>query len=126
MRFGDYVDQSSPEAFSIFNALMKERNRRNAKDSVPSDEAAALQATPMNAYAGVPAAEGRFPVVLYFGGLDAEINSNIVLAEYLTSHGYIVASISLLGPTDEQSFQSRTPSDLEGTVRDRVCLVDSV
>src|SRR5208337_5265745 len=92
--------------------------RRNAVDSVPSDQIAALQATPMNAYADAPATEGRFPAVLYFGGLDAEINSNVILAEYLASHGYIVASISLLGPTDEQTFQSRTSGDLDASVRD--------
>ena len=118
MRFGDYVDQSSAEIFSKFNAVMKERNQRNAVDSFPSDQFGALQATPMNAYADAPAAEGRFPAVLYFGGLDAEINSNVILAEYLASQGYIVASVSLLGPTDEQTFQSRTPGDLEATVRD--------
>ena len=118
MLFGNYVDQSSPEVFSKFNAVMKERNQRNAVDSVPSDQVAALQVTPMNAYADVPGAEGHFPAVLYFGGLDAEINSNVILAEYLASHGYIVASISLLGSTDEQTFQSRTPGDLEATVRD--------
>jgi hypothetical protein len=118
MRFADYVDQSSPAAFSRFNEAMKERNWRNAVDSVSSDQLAALQATPMNAYADAPTAEGHFPAVLYFGGLDAEINSNAVLAEYLASYGYVVASISLLGPTEEQTFQSRTPADLEATVRD--------
>jgi dienelactone hydrolase len=118
MRFGDYVNQSSPEAFSRFNVVMSERNRRNAVDSVPSDQFATLEATPMNAYRDAPSAQGRFPVVLYFGGLDAEINSNIILAEYLASRGYIFASISLLGPTDEQTFQSRTPDDLESSVRD--------
>jgi hypothetical protein len=118
MRFGDYVDQTSPEAFLIFNAVMKERSRRNAADSVPSDQLAALQATPMNASEDAPHAEGRFPAILYFGGLDAEINSNVILAEYLASQGYIVASVSLLGPTDEQTFQSRTPGDIEATVRD--------
>jgi len=77
-----------------------------------------LQATPMNAFADAPPAAGRFPTVLYFGGLDAEINSNVILGEYLASHGFVVASISLLGPTDEQPFQSRTPEDIEAAVRD--------
>ena len=45
-----------------------------------------------------------FPAILYFGGLDAEIDSNVILAEYLASHGYIVASVSLLGPTDGTDF----------------------
>jgi pimeloyl-ACP methyl ester carboxylesterase len=40
------------------------------------------------------------------------------MAEYLASHGYIVASISLIGPSDEETFQSRTSNDFEATVRD--------
>jgi len=118
MHFADYVDQTAPEAFSEFNATMKDRNRRNAGDSVPRDQLTALQTTPMNAYWGAAPAEGHFPAVLYFGGLDAQINSNVILAEYLASHGYIVAGISLLGPTDEQTFQSRTSGDLDASVRD--------
>jgi pimeloyl-ACP methyl ester carboxylesterase len=72
----------------------------------------------MNAYRDAQCAKGVFPTVLYFGGLNAPINSNAILAEYLASQGYIVASISLLGPSDEQTFQSRTSDDLESSVRD--------
>jgi pimeloyl-ACP methyl ester carboxylesterase len=118
MRFADYVDQTSPEAFSKFNSVMKERSQQNAADSVSSDQLAALQTTQMNAYLYAPPTDSRFPTVLYCGGLGAEINSNVILFEYLASHGFIVASISLLGPTDEQSFQSRTPGDIDATVRD--------
>ncbi len=118
MHFADYVNQTAPEAFSKFNTIVKDHNRRNAVDSVPRDQLAALQTTPMNAYFDAAPAEGHFPAVLYFGGLDAEINSNVILAEYLASHGYIVASISLLGPSDEQTFQSRTSGDLDASVRD--------
>jgi tetratricopeptide (TPR) repeat protein len=118
MRFADYVDQTAPQPFSKFNVIMNERNQRNAADSVSLGQLAGLQTTPMNAYLDAPPAAGSFPVVLYFGGLDADINSNVILAEYLASHGYIVASISLVGPTDEQSFQSRTSDDLEASVRD--------
>lgn len=118
MRFADYVDQAAPEGFSRFNAVMKERNRHSAADSVAKDQLGTLQTTPMNAHLDAAPSEGSFPLVLYFGGLDAEINSNVILAEYLASHGYIFASISLLGPTDEQTFQSRTSGDLDASVRD--------
>jgi pimeloyl-ACP methyl ester carboxylesterase len=50
--------------------------------------------------------------------MNAEINSNVVLAEYLASHGYIVASVSLLGSSEALPSQSRTPRDLETAVRD--------
>jgi dienelactone hydrolase len=79
---------------------------------------AALQALEMNAYRNAQPATGRFPVVLYFGGLSTPINSNAILAEYLASHGYVVASISLIGPSDEETFQSRTSNEFEASVRD--------
>src|SRR5258706_10687029 len=50
MHFADYVNQTAPEAFSKFNTIVKDHNRRNAVDSVPRDQLPALQPTPMNAY----------------------------------------------------------------------------
>lgn len=85
---------------------------------MPKTEIAALQSAEMDAYRDTPSAKGAFPVVLYFAGLDEAINSNAIMAEYLASHGYVVVSISLLGPSDEQTFQSRSSGDLESSVRD--------
>jgi len=118
MRFVDYVEQSAPDAFRKLNDIMQRRNRDDAMASVPRSEIPALQMAEMNAYRDAPSAPGRFPVVLYFGGLNAQINANAILAEYLASYGYVVASISLIGPSDEQSFQARTADDLEACVRD--------
>ena len=118
MLFGDYVDQIAPLDFAALNAIMRQRSRDDAASSVPAAEIPALRSAEMNAYRDAPPEKGPFPVVLYFGGLNAPINSNAILAEYLASQGYIVASISLLGPSDEQTFQSRTPDDLESSVRD--------
>ena len=118
MCFGDYVDQNAPVAFSKLNSIMKQRSRDDAIGSVPRTEIPALQSAEMNAYRDAPFAKGQFPVVLYFGGLSASVNANAILAEYLASHGYLVASISLIGPSDDQTFQSRTADDLESSVRD--------
>ena len=118
MRFVDYVDQSAPDAFWKLNDIMRQRNRDDATASVPRSEIPALQMAEMNAYRDAPSARGRFPVVLYFGGLNAQINANAILAEYLASYGYVVASISLIGPSDEQTFQSRAADDFEASVRD--------
>jgi dienelactone hydrolase len=90
----------------------------NAAGSVPLREIPTLQTIEMSAYRDAQPAAGRFPAVLYFGGLNAQINDNAIMAEYLASHGYVVASISLIGPSDEQTFQSRTSDDLEASVRD--------
>lgn len=118
MHFGDYVDQSAPEDFAELNTIMRQRSRDDAVGSVPRNEIRELQSAETDAYRDAPWATARFPVILYFGGLNAPINSNVILAEYLASHGYVVASISLLGPSDEQTFQSRTADDLESSVRD--------
>jgi pimeloyl-ACP methyl ester carboxylesterase len=85
---------------------------------VPSPDLPSLRSAEMTAYRDAASAKGRFPAVLYFGGLNAPVISNVIQAEYLASHGYFVASISLLGPSDEQAFQSRSADDLESTVRD--------
>jgi dienelactone hydrolase len=118
MKFSDYEQQAAPEEFSTFNVLMNGRNRLSAESSVPSSQLEALRTAQMNARLNEPPAVGRFPVVLYAGGLNADINSNFVLAEYLASHGYVVASISLVGPTDETPSLDRAPSDVETVVRD--------
>ena len=119
MTVGTYIDQTVPGvAFAPLNSIMRQRIQENLENSVPPAELTALRATPMNAWVGTREATGRFPVVLYFGGLNADVNSNFVLAEFLASHGYVVASISLIGPTDQQTSQSRAPSDLDASVRD--------
>ena len=118
MHFGDYVDQSVQEGFGELNTIMRQRNRDDAVSSVPRNEIPELQSVEMSAYRDAPWARGRFPAILYFGGLNAPINSNVILGEYLASRGYVVASISLLGPSDEQTFQSRSADDLESSVRD--------
>jgi alpha-beta hydrolase superfamily lysophospholipase len=119
MTLGTYIDQAAPPAPSaLLDSIMRQRNRENWENAVPPAQLPALRSIPMNAWAGAQHAAGRFPAVLYFGGLNADINSNAVLAEFLASHGYIVASISLIGPTDQQTSQSRSPSDLDASVRD--------
>jgi acetyl esterase/lipase len=118
MVFADYVDQSAPAGFAQLNSIMKQRSRDDAASAVPRSQLSALQSLQMNAYRNARPATGRFPVVLYFAGLSEPINSNAIMAEYLASHGYVVASISLIGPSEEETFQSRTSNDFEATVRD--------
>jgi hypothetical protein len=118
MTLADYVNQVAPDRFSQFNGVMRQRSRDDAIESVPRDRIPDLQKMEMFARRDVQPAPGQFPVMLYFGGLNAPINSDVVLAEYLASHGYVFASISLLGPSNEQTFQSRTPEDFEASIRD--------
>ena len=52
----------------------------------------ALLATPVFATMNVPAAAGRFPVVIHHPGLGGTYDDNSVACEYLASHGYVVLS----------------------------------
>src|ERR1017187_1942286 len=51
-----------------------------------------LLATPVFATLNVPAASGRFPVVIHHAGLGGTFDDNSVACEYLASHGYVVLS----------------------------------
>jgi hypothetical protein len=118
MRYEDYVHMGCPPAFAELNAKMEARDRLIVDLSVPHGREPALLNTAVRASLSAPAAGGRFPLVLYFGGLGADSTSNTVLAEFLASHGYVFATVPILGPTDKQTTQTRTQPDMERTVRD--------
>jgi pimeloyl-ACP methyl ester carboxylesterase len=119
MTLGTYLDEAAPAAaFAPLTSIMRQRNQANWESSVPPAQLPALRATPTYAWTEARPAPGRFPAVLYFGGLNADMNSNAVLSEFLASHGYVVASISLIGRASTQTSQSRSPSDLDASVRD--------
>ena len=64
-------------------------------DKLTDEERAAwdaVLATPVFATLNVPAAAGRFPVVIYHPGLGGTFDDNAVACEYLASHGYVVLS----------------------------------
>lgn len=118
MIYGDYVNQTAPKEFTLLNALMENRNRQNAESSVSPSQLPALLAMPVRPAADATAAAGRFPVAVLISGLNGDINSNFILAEYLASRGWVVASISLLGQSDQQADQTRDPDGLDTVVRD--------
>ena len=118
MRWNDYVRAAESVAFRDLNTVLNGRNREIAEDAVPRGRADDLLAVPVAAYRNVSPTAGLHPVVLYFAGLNAHSNSNALLAEFLASHGYIVASISILGATDQATNQARAPEAIETTVRD--------
>jgi hypothetical protein len=118
MRYGDYVTMTTPKDFEDLNRILEQHDRGLVNLSVPPGKEQALLLTPVSAHATAPPAPGRFPLILYFGGLDDSAHSNSVLAEFLASYGYVVAAIPMLGPTDHQTAQARTPIDIENSVRD--------
>jgi dienelactone hydrolase len=59
---------------------------------VPEESTAAWLDTPMTATPHAPPAPGRFPLVLVAQGRHHSAHHQAVLAEYLASHGYVVAT----------------------------------
>lgn len=120
MSFGGAVDVDVvvPPPLTDFASAMRLRNREDAHSAVPAERFSELLSSPLHSCAGAPPSGGDAPLVLYAGGLNASVISNIVLAEFLASHGFAVASVSLVGAGDAQVTQSRSAIDLEATVRD--------
>ena len=117
MRFGDYVHQETPPDFVILGELASKRSRELI-GGFPNAIHASLLADPVAARSSALPKRAKYPLVLLLGGLGADLNSNFVLAEYLASHGYVVASLSLLGPDEGQPDQSRSRESVEANVRD--------
>ena len=118
MRISDYIHASGPRNFDEPNAFLEKRDRRVLAEMAPPESLAAMFATPMNAHANAPVAIGRFPLVLYSGGVNPYTLSNGIMAEWLASHGYIVATVPSLGPSNQQPEQMFTSTEVEASVRD--------
>jgi tetratricopeptide (TPR) repeat protein len=75
-----------------------------------------LQSEEMAAVRDAPVADGRFPLVLYAPHVNMAVTENLVLCEYLASHGYVVAATHAYGPAAVRSGEGA--SDLEVLVDD--------
>jgi dienelactone hydrolase len=60
--------------------------------------------------------EGSFPLVIYNPGASSGISENVVMCEYLASHGYIVAATHSIGATF--LYPEVDQIDLEALIRD--------
>src|SRR5947208_3517765 len=72
---------------------------------------AKLCSTPVAAVRNARPASGRFPLVLYAGGLGSRADANVELGEYLASHGYITATVAQLGPSAEEPTLETTAGE---------------
>src|ERR1700737_2395223 len=109
MRYGDYLDANDRESW-IGDLTEVAPNGR--------DIAAKLFDISTAAHRDADPAPGRFPLVLYSPGLGARGDSNAELAEFLASHGYVVATVPNLGPSPSHLEMGNSPGDLEAHTRD--------
>jgi dienelactone hydrolase len=119
MKYEDYITRVAPARFAELKAALERRDRFIVGLDVPPDSVSHLLATTVNAVADARAADGRFPLLLYFGGLNDAAAINVsVMAEFLASHGYVVATVPPLGPSSDQTAQNLAMVDIESAVRD--------
>ena len=118
MKDGDYLHHDGPADFRDFNAKLDKSDTdswlSDLQDLSPRGDAifAEVLALPAAAYRDAPFAPGRFPLVLFSGGKASRADANVELAEYLASHGYVVATVPQLGPSDQQLDLGSSPKEI--------------
>lgn len=70
------------------------------------------------AFHNAPVAPGSFPLIAYSEGYNNRSQDNTVLAEYLASHGYVVATVPQVGTRSTRLTLRIHPVDLETQARD--------
>jgi dienelactone hydrolase len=131
MAYRQYLDVSSDDAqlapfvqrltHNIREVVCEETVGKVPRKLTPV-EAAAFErflATKTFAVKDAPAADGRFPVVIYHPGLGGTPEDNSVLFEYLASHGYVVLSSAY---QDADAGSVSCGGDLTCSFRDMECL----
>ena len=103
MRLRDYTDLPLTPELSPFATRLKTFSEVTAKESVLGKKATSISKAeqfafdelfqmPTQAFRDAPAAPGRFPLVIYHPGAAGSFDENVILFEFLASHGYVVIS----------------------------------
>jgi dienelactone hydrolase len=118
MRVGEYLRNRAPEAFRAAEEALEKRDGRVIAEWVPAGELENLMQSSTAAYRDARPVAGAFPLVLYAAGVNGYTESNLVMAEFLASHGFVVATVPSLGESDAQTEQAYSKQSLEASVRD--------
>ena len=118
MRVIDYIHRDAPPAFREMNDDLERRDRRVLAEMVPDGSFDAFLRTGMHARFAATSTPGRFPLLLYCGGVNSFTMSNAIMAELLASHGYVVAAVPSIGESDQRPEQNYTPLEIQTTERD--------
>ncbi len=122
MNVGAYVAQSrAPAAFQPVVDFERSYSTQSLKNAVGHDSAQfdALLNRPVPSSKNAPPANGSFPIVAYSLGQDDYLEENLVLANYLASHGYIFVTVPQLGSNERRmELFIDDPNSYEAQVRD--------
>lgn len=118
--FGSYVAPPAPsEGFKDMTGLLGAYDLQSYRNLAGDPSAYdALMAVATGVCMDAPPAGGRHPLVLYSAGWYSRSPDNTVLAEFLASHGYVVATVPQLNPGLWTSNFRSTPAAVETQVRD--------
>ncbi len=118
MTYGDYLRHSGPGDFRAtdeqLDRLDGESWLSDLRELAPPGQPMfdRTRSLPVAARRGAPAAPGQFPLVLYSGGKGSRADANVELGEYLASHGYVVATVPQLGPSDRELELGSSPKEI--------------
>jgi dienelactone hydrolase len=115
---GDLTRGPAPAEFADFGRRLEQRAHDELISMVQPTQVADLLGLSMFAVRDAPAARGRFPLMLIVPGLNDGAIGQAMLAEFLASHGYVVAVVEWTGATEDQFDASRTQVGIEATLRD--------
>jgi dienelactone hydrolase len=121
LHYRDYVSYPALRpAFRDFEGLLSTRDTGYLSSFTGGAELETkkLLGLQMGASLHAPVAHGRFPLVLYFMGLNDLSSSNVVLWEYLASQGFVVVSVPQLGATSSSVDLGLSQADIETQIRD--------
>jgi dienelactone hydrolase len=124
MSFGDYLNfkADTPAAATVIEGLggRTQSIHEYYRDKYLQNSKAGLYERLMKmrtaAVRDAAHARGRFPVILYGGGTQFGTDENVVLWEYLASHGYMVAVVPMMAANTVTS--SADAAGLETQTRD--------
>lgn len=117
MRYGDYFYYGAEGDFRKVYDILEQYDRSSWLEDLNevspngSEIFAKLCSTPVAAVRNARPASGHFPLVLYAGGLGSRADANVELGEYLASHGYIMAMVAQLGPSDQEPTLETTAGE---------------
>lgn len=129
MRLGDYVDlMGSEQDFSVQGSNRTERGRRayfafTVVRDATEEKRRQLMELPTASVRDAKPAVGRFPVILWSLGSPALYQAS---AEYLASHGYVVAIAPRLPPIRSPVDTSQTRADYDAKSRDLSLVLDEL
>ena len=115
MSYRDYMPATGENSvFAELNRLLEKRDAANLRASLTGAEFNSLMMTRMAAVQNATPQKGAFPLIVYSAGLNNSSQDNVVLCEYLASHGYVVITVPQLGTTSlDVNLKLRSALDVE-------------